>query len=263
MNEFENKLRIKFEENYEYLKGQTSGHLVTGPVKDAAFLQVQYYLRRNKVLVEHINHSGVRLSLPEMKTPHVNYVYTIDGVVDIAEAKDGTLMYCIKTTDRQSLLEHLDLYRGELSVYTYIYKKIYGGNPTKIAIVTTALPKSLRDAIKVNDRILLERLMKEWQPIEVFDYSEEKVEAYINDFGLVVEKIEGGLFNPPTAMRLSEPYGRFDSIFAIEVCRNCDVRYSCDSYSAYIENKGGDIYEMDLMDDTYIEDNLEDSMQAY
>lgn len=256
MTEFELKLRDRFEENYQYLKGLAGGHLVTESVKDAAFQQVLYYLRRNRELIGRITHSEVKLNLPERRTPESHYRYSIEGVVDIVGEGDGTWMYDIKTTDRQSVLDNIALYRGQLNVYAYIWTKLHGHGLEKIALVATALPMDLKEAIKTNDPERIERVMKQWDPVIPLGYSEDEIEQFIDEFGAVVEDIEEGRFKAPEVDRLRARQGRHDSIYAVEVCRNCDARYSCSAYRAYRDDLDGAGPEGDLADDNFIDDNL-------
>jgi hypothetical protein len=251
MTEFERRLRDRFEENYEYLRGLSGGHLVTESVKDAAFLQVLYYLRRNRELIGRITHSEVKLNLPERRTPRSRYRYSIEGAVDIVGEEDGIWMYDIKTTDRKSVLDHLDLYRGQLSVYAYIWTKLHGDNLKGIAVVTTALPDELKDAINAHNPGRIERLLKQWDPVVPLVYSEKSIENFIDDFGSVVEDIEDG--------RFSASHGRHGSAFVVEVCLNCDARYSCDTYRAYRAELDGTKSASDPADDEFIEDNMKDS----
>jgi hypothetical protein len=237
MTEFERRLRDKFEDNYEYLKGLEGGHLVTESVKETAFLQVLYYYRRNKELIERITHSEVKLNLPEQRTPRLNYRYSIEGEVDIVREGDETYLYDIKTTDRQNVLDHIDQYRGQMNVYAYIYSKLQGNRLDKLALITTALPQELVAAINSQDQNRIGSLMRQWDPVVPMGYSEDEIEHFIQQFGKVVEHIEEGEFTAPPVERLSTHQGRRGSIFAIEVCRNCDVRFSCSSWKRFQELK--------------------------
>ena len=59
----------------------------------------------------------------------------------------------------------------------------------------------------------------------------------IADFGLVVEKIEGKKFTPPPVERLTTKDEGEKNIFAVNVCRNCDARFSCESFRTYVRTK--------------------------
>ena len=94
--EIELKLRDYFESNFQYLK-ESSGHSIDGYMKEKAFQQVLYYWNKNRKLIERITRSEVKLSLPERVTPNQKIPYTIEGIVDIVQEKDGIWLYDLKT----------------------------------------------------------------------------------------------------------------------------------------------------------------------
>jgi len=83
----------------------------------------------------------------------------------------------------------------------------------------------------------------------------------------VVEAIEDHEFRPPEPERLSSKEGQDRNIFAVRVCRNCDIRYSCASFRAYVKasdrgNQGFrrylDDYGTENSAEAFIEGNLHD-----
>ena len=82
-----------------------------------------------------------------------------------------------------------------------------------------------------------------------------------------VDLIEDGTFAPPTPQRLAEVVGSDQNTggekiaFATLHCRNCDGRFSCDSYREYMKNGAGTGRRFDLLkylDDAYDDGELDD-----
>ncbi|MGD0752948.1 MAG: hypothetical protein ABSA23_16265 [Anaerolineales bacterium] len=65
------------------------------------------------------------------------------------------------------------------------------------------------------------------------DLNPEHVDQIIADFGRVVDCIEDGEFEPASIEKLNSRYGGKNSLFATNVCRNCNARFTCDSYRTY------------------------------
>lgn len=61
----------------------------------------------------------------------------------------------------------------------------------------------------------------------------------INNFGEVVEHIENSDFAAPDVNTLLNVPDGMKKPFAVHVCRNCDVRYSCKSYAEYMKVSKG------------------------
>lgn len=236
--EIELKLRDFFESNFQYLK-ESSGHAIDGYMKEKAFQQVLYYWKKNRKLIEKITRSEVKLSLPERETPNDKIPYTIEGIVDIVQEKDGTWLYDLKTHDIDRIKANITQYKEQLYIYSYIWKKLQGNELDNTAVISTPLPERLEAAIRKRKPELIEQELEAWQPIIPIGYKEEEVEEMINNFGEVVEKIEKSEFCPPDIdVLLNKPAG-MKSVFAVHVCRNCDVRYSCSSYRKYLEVSKG------------------------
>lgn len=231
--EIELKLRDYFESNFQYLK-ESSGHSIDGYMKEKAFQQVLYYWKKNRKLIERITRSEVKLSLPERVTPNQKIPYTIEGIVDIVQEKDGIWLYDLKTHDIDRIKANIEQYKEQLYIYSYIWKKLQGNELDNTAVISTPLPDRLEMAIRKRNPELIQREVESWQPIIPIGYEEEEVEEMINNFGEVVEKIESSEFAPPDVdVLLNKPNG-MKSVFAVQVCRNCDVRFSCDSYKKYL-----------------------------
>lgn len=61
----------------------------------------------------------------------------------------------------------------------------------------------------------------------------------IYNFGEVVEHIENSDFAAPDVNTLLNVPDGMKKPFAVHVCRNCDVRYSCKSYAEYMKVSKG------------------------
>lgn len=236
--EIELKLRDFFESNFQYLK-ESSGHVIDGYMKEKAFQQVLYYWRKNRKLIEKITRSEVKLSLPERFTPNGKIPYTIEGIVDIVQEKDGTWLYDLKTHDIERIKANIVQYKEQLYIYSYIWKKLQGNTLDNTAVISTSIPNRLENAIKKRRPDLIEKEVEAWEPIIPIGYNEDEVEEMINNFGEVVEKIEKSEFQPPDIdVLINKPAG-MKNTFAFHVCRNCDVRFSCSSYKKYLEVSKG------------------------
>lgn len=263
----EARLRDIFEENFEFIKAE-GGHSVTDFIKEEAFTQVAYYLRKNFELILRISDAEVKLTLPEQFTPTTRQKYTIEGVIDILEEGSETWMYDLKTHDRPSIEGNRDLYRQQLNVYAYIWKNLRGNRLDNTAIISTSLPSQLKNAIRSRNPQFIEHEMKRWDPVIPMGYSEDEVESMIHAFGETVEAIEENRFAPPPVERLTAQEPGERNIFAVRVCRNCDARFSCSSFREYVRqsdrgNQGMkkylDDYGTEFSTEEFIDGNLSDS----
>ena len=236
--EIEQTLRGFFEENFKYLK-DSSGHTIDAYMKEKAFQQVLYYWKKNRDLITRITRSEVKLSLPEQKTPKSKIPYTIEGVVDIVQEIDGVWLYDLKTHDQDRIRENLIPYKEQLFIYAYIWKNLQGNKLDNTAIISTPLPERLEKAIELGKQELIDQEVSRWNPIIPIGYSEEEVADMINNFGDVVEQIENSKFAPPAVDSLLNVPKGMKKPFAVHVCRNCDVRFSCNSYTEYIKASSG------------------------
>jgi hypothetical protein len=262
--EGEARLREIFEENFEFIRAE-GGHSITNFIKEEAYLQVLCYFRKNIAIIDQITESEVKLTLPGLKTPEKKRTYNIEGVVDIIREGDEVWMYDLKTHDRFAIENNKPFYREQLNVYAHIYKRLMGNRLDNTAIISTALPGSLKGSLRagVQEQIAFE--MQRWDPVIPLGYSEEEVEAMIDDFGRVVDAIEDHEFAAPPVERLLEKDEGGRGVFATRVCRNCDARFSCPSYREYARqsdsrNQGFrkyfDDYGTDYTTEEFIEGNL-------
>lgn len=221
----------KFEENYARLR-LAGGHSLSPDVKAMALDQVLAYIDKMYDIAATVTDTEVRLTLPEQRTGK-GRKYTIEGVVDIVRDDDETVMYDIKTHDSEYVRQNIELYEKQLNVYAHIWQTLRGEPLTATAIIATAFPSTLRDAQKDGNEFQINKQMDEWQPLVEIPLDQSKVDGTIEDFGDVVDCIEDKLFKPPKVEVLKQKIGRTRQLFATRICRNCDARFSCQSYRNY------------------------------
>ncbi|MBY6271805.1 MAG: hypothetical protein CW346_06295 [Bacillaceae bacterium] len=219
-----------FEENYELLRLE-GGHSLSPYVKKLALEQVKLYWKKLKSLAENVSETEVKLTLPLQKTPK-GRTYTIQGVVDVVKEDDKTTLYDIKTHDVDFVRCHKEDYEGQLNIYAHIWQTIHEQTLDGTSIIATGQTEELRRAFQSRDPKKIEKALEEWLPEVPIEFSPEKVEKTIEAFGEVVDMIEEHKFAPPPVDKLMSKV-RGNQLFVTHVCRNCDVRFSCDSYKEY------------------------------
>ncbi|MCM3472190.1 PD-(D/E)XK nuclease family protein [Brevibacillus borstelensis] len=219
-----------FEENYELLRLE-GGHSLAPFVKRLAMEQVKLYWRKLKNLAENVAETEVKLTLPLQETP-CGRKYTIQGVVDVVKESNGTILYDIKTHDVDYVRHNKADYAGQLNIYAHIWQTIRGQELDGTAIVATGQTEEIRRAFQSGDNKRIERALHEWEPEVPIEIDQEMVRESIHSFGEVVDLIEENRFSPPPIEKLTSTI-RENKIFAVHVCRNCDVRFSCESYKQY------------------------------
>lgn len=238
--EVENSIREFFYDNYEFLR-LDGGHSLTEDVKQSALQQVLQYWRKLRDVAEKITQTEVKLSLPDQTTPQ-GRTFSIEGVVDIVKEEGETWMYDIKTHDLDYIRTNKDLYEKQLNVYAYIWQNLRGNELEHTAIISTAIPDSLRHALRPpqNPKVVEHEFAK-WEPLIELKFEKERVKKTIEDFGVVVDLIEENKFSPPPVDKLKESVAgtRSNELFGTRVCRNCDARFSCSSYREFAMERSG------------------------
>jgi hypothetical protein len=228
--EIEEFIHEAFEENYNHLR-QDGGHSMSDHILKLAKRQVYLYLNTLYETALNVKETEIPLTLPAQTSPK-NRKYNIFGVVDLIEENGETHMYDLKTHDVDYVLQHRDDYKGQLHVYAYIWEKLYERKVDKAAII----------AIGENEQLRQERLLwdgpeedfrpTKWNPIVTFDLERENIDVEINRFGHIVDCIEDRKFHP----RLLDVKHPSTNDEVKRFCSNCDIRFSCPSYSQYIMN---------------------------
>lgn len=229
--EMQQFIRDCFEENFEMMQIE-SGAALSPDVKEAALQQVLLYWRKLRNIAESITETEVKLNLPSQKTPK-GREFGIEGVVDIVRDDQQTIMYDIKTHDADYVRNNQNLYEAQLNVYAHIWQNLRGHTVDKTAIIATAYPEQVKNAVIAGDMTALDYELTKWQPIVDITFDPLRVEDTIKDFGEVVDKIENGEFHAPPVTVLNSRTGNSKVLFATNVCRNCDARFSCISYRQY------------------------------
>ena len=228
----EDKLRELFERNFERLRAE-NGHSLSPEVREAAWQQVRLYWMRLRHIAESVTDTEVDLNLPNQKTPK-GRPFAIQGVVDIVREGDHVTMYDIKTHDLEFVRSHRELYEDQLNVYAHIWQKLRGQRLDETAIIATPPPDAVLDAMRSGDPARAEAACRDWEPVVSIPFDAAKVEKTVDQFAKAVDAIADHRFSPP-GMKTLEERNREGQTFAHRVCRNCDVRFSCDSYRAFAQ----------------------------
>lgn len=225
-----------FEKNYQVMRVEASRAL-TPDGKAAALEQVRLYWKRMQDLAKAVTETEVKLSLPNQTSPG-GHEFSIHGVVDIVRDDDRTIMYDIKTHDAAYVRAHTEFYAEQLNVYAHIWQELRDEPLSSTAVIATQFPSQVAQALASGNEEYLEAVLATWDPLVSIPFDQERVEATIEEFGRAIDAIEEGEFEPPPLARLLEIEYRNES-FARHTCRQCDARYSCDSYRAYLEETYG------------------------
>ena len=234
--EIENELKEKFEENYAMLRLE-GGHALTADVKEAAWKQVLMYYRKLRSIAERVSETEVKLTLPDQLTAQERR-FTIEGVVDIVAEQDEVVMYDIKTHESDYVRNNKKYYEKQLNIYAYIWEQLRGEKLNRTAVISTALPRSMKAAMDTGDEAYIAREMEKWDPVIPIDFDHTKVNETIKDFARVVDNIENHSFNAPPLDYLKQKIEGTSILFATRICRNCDGRFSCPAYREYALQSG-------------------------
>jgi hypothetical protein len=235
--EIEERIRQNFEQNYERLR-LDGGHALTPFAKSLALQQVLLYWRKMRAVATRVTDTEVKLTLPLQTTPG-GRKFTIEGVVDIVREDDHTVMYDIKTHDPDYVRANVDLYEKQLNVYAHIWQRLRGQPLDETAIIATAFPVVVREALREGNPARIERALNEWDPLIDIPLDQVSVNETIADFGATVDAIEEKRFKPPSVETLREKVLNSKQIFATRYCGNCDARFSCSSFRNYAMAAGG------------------------
>jgi hypothetical protein len=216
--QIEARLRELFVENYEMLRFE-GGHHLAPEVLDDALQQVLAYWRKLRHVAEKVTDTEVKLTLPNQATPG-GRVFGIEGVVDIVREEGRTTLYDLKTHRADYVRANIDRYAPQLNVYAHIWQVLRGQQLSETAIISTMLPDGLPQAMRQKDEARIDAFMAGWEPLIPVPFD-------------VVDRIEGHDFPPAPVEVLKSRQTGETSLFATSVCRNCDARFSCESYRDY------------------------------
>lgn len=234
-SDIEDFIRQRFEENFEHLMLE-SGHTLTADVKEAALQQALLYWRKLRAVALSVTDTEVHLSLPNQHSPQ-GREFTIEGIVDIVRDDDQTIMYDIKTHEADYVRANLEVYKQQLNVYAHIWEELRGEDLDAMAVIATDFPSDVKEAFSNPDPLALQTALQAWQPIVAIEYDPAHKDRTVYAFGETVDKIENGEFDPPSLERLQEdvPGALTHQRFGTRVCRQCDARFSCNSYRQFAQ----------------------------
>jgi len=149
------------------------------------------------------------------------------------------VMYDIKTHEPDYVRSHREEYCQQLNIYAHIWAKLRGQPLDQTAVIATAFPDALREALEAGDEAGIEKAMKDWDPVIDIPYDSSSVEEAIKAFAEVVDRIEEGEFGPPSVAKLRSRTEDGGPAFGTRICRNCDARFSCRSYRLFAQEGGG------------------------
>jgi hypothetical protein len=221
-------LREAFDSNYELLKGE-SGRALSADGRRFAWHQVLLYWRKLRDVAQSVTDTEVYLTLPNQRTPD-GRPFSIEGIVDIVREEGYTVMYDIKSHDADYVRQNVEAYEKQLNVYAHIWQTLRGENLKQTAVIATAFPRNVAEAMESNDEGYLAYALAQWNPLVPLGFDPSRVDETVAEFGATVDAIEDGEFAPREVEHLSVREGSFGQLFATAVCRNCDTRFSCDSY---------------------------------
>ena len=184
-----------FNQNYQLLAKQMHTYLAEHQLK-AILRQVLNYRDKNNGEWDRIMEAEVDVSL-------VKEDYILKGTIDLVEGEDGTVeLVDFKSGDKPDVNTRdeekrriLNQYRRQLEIYAYLIEKRYGH---KVSAMHIYYPKEENG----NPRI-------------TFRYQQKNVEATIESFEEVVDKIEKKNFSME-GVRRNEKH-----------CSDCDLRFYC------------------------------------
>jgi len=261
--EIESRIREFFEQNYEMLRLE-GGHALSPEFKAAALEQVLMYWQRLRDVAEKVTDTEVLLNLPKLLTPK-GREFGIEGVVDIVRENDRTVMYDVKTHEADDVRRNLSEYEKQLNVYAFIWQRLRQQELDETAVISTAFPESLKAALKSGNDLQLQQELEKWEPLIAIPFNADHVDDTIREFGQTVDAIENGDFAPPSLHKLrAKPHG-MKVIFAVQVCRNCDARFSCSAYRAYAQSSRGNqesSFRQYFLDDFGTEEERDEHVQA-
>jgi hypothetical protein len=205
---------------------------VSSFVKEQALLQVKLYWQKLKDLAQKVTESEVPVTLSNQKTPK-DRTFTINGVVDIIKEDQETVLYDIKTHDPDFVNHNKKSYEQQLNIYGSIWEKVNQAQLDKTAVIATPLPAKLRWALKEGSPAQIENAIHQWQPVIDLEYNQLNCKETLEEFGRIVDSIQDSDFTPPSVDELNTKLEGTKRKFAVKICRNCDIRFACDSYREY------------------------------
>lgn len=225
-----------FDVNYRRLLVEGGSHVLTPRALEQAREQVIHYWRKLRDIAVSVTETEVRLQLPNQKTPK-GRKFVVEGVVDLVREADRIRMYDIKTHYCGEVKNNIASYAGQLNLYAYIWRELRGQELHEIGVIAVQLPEALREALRVGDVDAVRRELDGWNPLVGIDFSKESLDGVFKEIAATVDAIEDGVFSAQSVERLRSTEAKAGDkpiAFATLHCRNCDGRFSCESYRQYV-----------------------------
>ena len=244
-NEMVKTIVEDFERNNKIMEYET-GRSLSPQLKRAALLQVILYWYRMKAIAENVTETEVRLILPLQKSPK-DRSFNMEGVVDLIRTNDGTFMYDLKSVEKEIILGQLEQVTQQLGIYAHIWQNLNNKKVNGASVISTAVPKEISsklEGVNLESSAEILEILKDWNPLIDVNVEKPEVELITKKFGVVVDKISGKEFSPPSLDKLKSKAKGQDRDFGSLVCRKCDGRYSCGSYKDYMAGNDGKLGDL-------------------
>lgn len=270
------KIAEFFDANYRQMLAEGGVHVLTPRALLQARQQVELYWKKLRDIAVNVTETEVRIQLPNRRTPK-GRKFVIEGVVDLVREGDRVRMYDIKTHFSEEVRRNCASYAAQLNVYAYVWRELRGHDVHEMGIIAIQLPEALRDALRAGDQRAVQQILASWNPLVPIPADPSSLDDIFQQIAQTVDRIEDGEFTPPPASALAavgkrdENTGGRPIAFATLHCRNCDGRFSCDSYREYARtswSRGkkfdvlscvGDVHKNDDDLDAWIDENLGDT----
>jgi hypothetical protein len=240
-----------FQANYRRLLAEGGSHILTPRALEQARQQVLHYWRKLRDVAMTVTETEVRLELPNRATPKGRR-FVIEGVVDLVREADRIRMYDIKTHYCGEVRNNLESYAAQLNLYAYIWRELRGQELHELGVIAIQLPEALRQALRDGHQDVVRRELEAWNPLVSIPMSRDSLQQIFDQIAETVDRIEDGEFCPASVEKLRD-IGAHDAsnggrpiAFATLHCRNCDGRFSCDSYRQYMGGRRGPDRRFDL-----------------
>lgn len=269
------KIAEFFTANYRQMLAEGGVHVLTQRALVQAQQQVEHYWKKLRDIAVNVTETEVRIQLPNRKTPK-GRKFVIEGVVDLVREGDRIRMYDIKTHFCDEVRRNCESYAAQLNVYAYVWRELRGSNVHEMGIIAIQLPERLRDALRSGESERVTAELDGWNPLVPIASDPGSLDEVFRAIAETVDKIEDGIFAPPSpeilagTKALDENIGGRKTAFATLHCRNCDGRFSCDSYREYTRTASKLGKQFDVLSylaeanddgelDAWIDENLNDT----
>lgn len=269
------KIGELFDSNYRQMLAEGGVHVLTPRALAQARQQVEQYWKKMRDIAINVTETEVKIQLPNRVTPKQRK-FVIEGVVDLVREGDRLRMYDIKTHFCEEVRRNCDSYAAQLNVYAYVWRELRGQVVHEMGIIAIQLPEALRMALRDGDLAEAQRHSQTWNPLVPIASDPGSLDAIFQRIAETVDRIEDGEFAPPPASELAstravdENLGGRKTAFATLHCRNCDGRFSCDSYREYVRSNSKSGKRLDVLEyvdgahddgelDAWIDENLGDT----